>query len=199
MGPAVLGASAVFPIGVFRHPVRAMHTQTVAIVAVVSTPESFFIEIAIAIIVPPNVCSDQMVANWEVSSFRLLPDGYGHLSATFNGQDGDVYMETGSVDRSGFYVFEVTPTQQVESASRTLCFWSIEGDNDSMITVWNYKLTAQDLVLTLYYSGGQYRIHFHLEARQAYNLDMLSLVRRRVADPDGSLIPDNIAGGSAVL
>ncbi len=41
-----------------------------------------------------------------------------------------------------------------------------------MITLWNYKLTAQDLVLTLYYSGGQYRIPFHLDARQAYNLDM---------------------------
>jgi hypothetical protein len=68
-----------------------------------------------------------------------------------------------------------------------------------MITVWNYKLTAQDMVLTLYYSGGQYRIPFHLEARRAYNLDMLSLVRSRVADPDGNLIPDNITSGSAML
>ncbi|HMH13151.1 MAG TPA: hypothetical protein VK578_08595 [Edaphobacter sp.] len=135
----------------------------------------------------------------QFSQSNPLPDGYGHLSATFNGQDGDVHMETGSTDQSGSYVFEVTPTQQVESASRTLCFWSIEGDNDSMIAVWNYKLTAQDLVLTLYYSGGQYRIPFHLEARRAYNLDMLSLVRSRVADPDGNLIPDNITSGSAIL
>ena len=52
-----------------------------------------------------------------------------------------------------------------------------------MITLWNYKLTAQDLVLTLYYSGGRSRIPFHLEARPSYDLDMLSLVRSRVPDP----------------
>jgi hypothetical protein len=135
----------------------------------------------------------------QFSQSNPLPNGYGHLSATFAGRDGDVQMEAGSTDQSGSYVFEVTPRPQVESASRTLCFWSIEGDNDSMITVWNYKLTAQDMVLTLYYSGGQYRIPFHLEARRAYNLDMLSLVRSRVADPDGNLIPDNITSGSAML
>ncbi len=135
----------------------------------------------------------------QFSQSNPLPNGYGHLSATFNGRDGDVQMETGSADQSGSYVFEVTPTQQVESGSRTLCFWSIEGDNDSMITVWNYKLTAQDLVLTLYYGGGKYRLPIHLEPRQAYNLDMLSLVRSRMPDPDGTLIPDNITSGSAML
>ena len=41
-----------------------------------------------------------------------LPNGYGHLAATFQGQDGDIHMETGSVDQSGSYVFEVTPTIQ---------------------------------------------------------------------------------------
>lgn len=135
----------------------------------------------------------------QLTKFNAIPDGYVHLTAAFQGQDGDLHMETGSTDQSGSYVFEVTPTQQVESGSRTVCFWSIEGDNDSMITVWNYRLTAQDLVVTLYYAGGQYRLLIHLEARQAYNLDMLSLVRSRVPDPDGSLIPDNITSGSAVL
>ena len=74
-----------------------------------------------------------------------------------------------------------------------------EGDNDTMITVWNYKTTAQDLVLTLYYSGGHYTIPIHLAARQSYNLDMMSLIRSRVPDPSGTLIPSNITSGSGIL
>jgi hypothetical protein len=132
-------------------------------------------------------------------SAKPLPNGYGHLTATFNGHDGDLQMSTGSVDQSQSYVFEVNPSQQVDSASRTLCFWSMEGDNDSMITVWNYKAVAQDLVLTLYYSGGHYKIPIHLEARQSYNLDMMSLVRSRIPDPDGALIPSNVNSGSGIL
>jgi hypothetical protein len=135
----------------------------------------------------------------QFGSSNPLPNGYGHLTATFQGHDGDLMMSTGSVDQSQNYVFEVTPSQQSDTASRTLCFWSVEGDNDSMITVWNYKPTAQDLILTLYYSGGHYKIPIHLAARQSYNLDMMSLVRSRTPDPDGTLIPSNITSGSGIL
>jgi hypothetical protein len=68
-----------------------------------------------------------------------------------------------------------------------------------MITVWNYRATPQDMVLTLYYSGGHYAIPIHLAARQSYNLDMMSLVRSRVPDPSGTLIPSNITSGSGIL
>jgi hypothetical protein len=110
-------------------------------------------------------------------------------------------MATGSVDQTQSYVFEVNPSQQADSASRTLCFWSIEGDNDSSITIWNYKAAAQDLVLTLYYFHGQYAIPIHLGPNETYNLDMASLVHSRAPDPSGTVIPSNITGesGSAVL
>ena len=135
----------------------------------------------------------------QFTSANPLPDGYGHLTASFQGHDGDLQMSTGSTDQSMSYVFEVIPSQQADSASRSLCFWSAEGDNDTMITVWNYKTTAQDLVLTLYYSGGHYTIPIHLAARQSYNLDMMSLIRSRVPDPSGTLIPSNITSGSGIL
>jgi Bacterial Ig-like domain (group 2) len=135
----------------------------------------------------------------QFGSANPLPDGFGHISATFQGQDGDLLMQSGSTDASKSYVFEVGVSQQADSASRTICFWSVEGDNNTMITVWNYKTTAQDLVLTLHYSGGQYVIPIHLEARRSYNLDMMSLVRSRIPDPSGTLIPSNINSGSAML
>jgi hypothetical protein len=137
----------------------------------------------------------------QFSSANPLPNGSGHLTASFQGRDGDLQISAGSVDQTQSYVFEVNPSQQADSASRTLCFWSIEGDNDSTITVWNYKPTAQDLVLTLYYFGGHYAIPIHLGPLETYNLDMRSLVNSRAPDPSGALIPSNVTGesGSAVL
>jgi len=137
----------------------------------------------------------------QFSSANPLPDGSGHLTASFQGRDGDLQISAGSVDQTQSYVFEVNPSQQADTASRTLCFWSIEADNDSTITVWNYKATAQDLVLTLYYFHGQYAIPIHLGPLETYNLDMRSLVNSRAPDPSGAVIPSNVTAesGSAVL
>jgi hypothetical protein len=68
-----------------------------------------------------------------------------------------------------------------------------------MISVWNYLDTPQDLVLTLFYSGGQYKIPLHLDARKTYNLDLMKLVGSRVPDSDGNLIPSNVSSGSGLL
>ena len=135
----------------------------------------------------------------QFSAANPLPNGYGHLTASFQGHDGDLQIAAGSADQSQSYVFEVNPSQQADSASRSLCFWSVEGDSDTMITVWNYKAAAQDMVLTLYYSGGQYAIPIHLAALQSYNLDMMTLIRSRVPDPTGTQIPSNITSGSGLL
>ncbi len=51
----------------------------------------------------------------------------------------------------------------------------------------------------LHIASGQYRIPLHLGPRQTYNLDMMTLVKSRVPDADGNLIPDNITSGSAML
>jgi hypothetical protein len=67
------------------------------------------------------------------------------------------------------------------------------------ITIWNYKATAQDLVLTLYYFHGQYALPIHLGPNESYNLDMASLVHSRAPDPSGTVVPSNIVMGSAVL
>jgi len=68
-----------------------------------------------------------------------------------------------------------------------------------MISIWNYAAKPQDVTLVLYYSGGQYRIPIHLEARQSYDLDMMTLLKSRAPDPDGNLIPPYIESGSAML
>ena len=132
-------------------------------------------------------------------SANPLPNGYGHLSVSFQGRNEDLIFDAGSVDQSGSYVFQVMPAAEVPTTSKIFCLWSVEGDTSSMISIWNYANKPQDATLTLYYSGGQYRIPIHLEPRKTYNLDTMTLVRSRVPDADGNLIPDYITSGSAML
>jgi len=128
-----------------------------------------------------------------------LPDGYGNLSVAFRGRNEDLLLEAGSVDQTLSYVFQVNPAAEAPTVNRIFCFWSIEGDTSSMISVWNYADKPQDATLTLYYSGGTYRIPVHLEPRRSFNLDLMTLVRSRKPDMDGHLIPDYIKTGSATL
>jgi uncharacterized protein YjdB len=136
---------------------------------------------------------------------RYFPKGtlpsrsFGNLTFTYQGRDGELQVDAGSIDASQGYVFEATPSLARATASRTFCFWSIEGDTDTMISVWNYLDTPQDLVLILFYSGGLYKIPFHLDARKTYNLDLMKLVRSRVPDPDGNLVPSYITSGSGLI
>ena len=128
-----------------------------------------------------------------------LPNGYANLSVSFQGAFQDLIVDSGSVDQTGDYVFQVIPTGEAPTVSRTLCYWSVDGDSSTMISVWNFSDTLQDATLVLYFSGGHYRIPVHLDPRESLNLDTMSLVRSRVADADGNLIPPYITGGSATL
>jgi Bacterial Ig-like domain (group 2) len=128
-----------------------------------------------------------------------LPDGYGHLSVSYTGRYNDLLFDAGSVDQSLNYVFQVMPSAEAPTTGKIFCLWSIEDDTSTMISIWNYASQEQDATLTLYYHGGKYRIPLHLGPRQTYNLDMMTLVKSRVPDADGNLIPDNIRSGSATL
>jgi len=128
-----------------------------------------------------------------------LPDGYAQLSLSYDGRYRDVIFDTGSADQSGTYVFQVMPSGEAPTANKIISYWTAEGDSSTMISIWNYAAKPQDATLVLYYSGGQYRIPIHLEARQSYNLDMMTLLKSRAPDPDGNLIPPYIESGSAML
>jgi hypothetical protein len=132
-------------------------------------------------------------------SSNPLPDGYAHLSLSYTGQYRDVIIDTGSADQTGSYVFQVQPSGEAPTTSKIFCYWTVEGDSSTMVSIWNYSRKPQDATLVLYFSGGQYRIPVHLEARKSYNLDLMTLVRSRAPDPDGNLIPSNIVSGSAEL
>jgi hypothetical protein len=129
-----------------------------------------------------------------------LPDGFGHLSVAFTGKYGDLLFDVGSVDQTENYVFPVTPSAEAPTTSKIFCFWALDDQTSTMISIWNFSQNkAQDATLTLYYSGGTYRIPIHLSPRQTYNLDLMELARNRVPDADGKVLPDDVTSGSAML
>jgi hypothetical protein len=127
------------------------------------------------------------------------PDGSVDLSIAYVGHDGDVEVEEGSVDQTGNYVFQVIPEPEEWTISRTLCHWYVLRDTNTMISLWNYSGQSEDLVLTLYYTGGKYLVPVHLEPRSDYELDLATLIHSGLPDSQGTVIPQSITEGSAIL
>jgi acyl-CoA synthetase (AMP-forming)/AMP-acid ligase II len=91
-----------------------------------------------------------------LSNLSAVPDdSVVNITTSFSGRDGDVRMEGGSVDQSGNYVFEAESQVEGTTISRIICYWTVTGDTNTMISLWNYSDASQDLVLTLYYQGGR--------------------------------------------
>ena len=121
------------------------------------------------------------------------------LSYAFTGNEFDLEMEQGSVDQSMNYVFSVPAHKEDWTIGRTICHWNLQGDNNTMISLWNYTTQPEDLKLTLYYRGGQYQVPIHIEPRADYELDIASLVHSQAPDANGAVIPTSITEGSALL
>ncbi len=137
----------------------------------------------------------------DFSAIRLPATSTGslNLEGAFSGNEGDIETEAGSVDQTGNFVFEAEPQVEAWTNSKTVCYWATWGDTDTMVSLWNYRATAEDLTLTLYYQGGSYRLPVHLEGGEDLELDVASLIRSRKPDANGTVIPGNITEGSATL
>jgi hypothetical protein len=134
-----------------------------------------------------------------LKTFSIPLSGSMDISMSYQGHDGDVQVEEGSVDQSGNYVFEAQPQTEGWTISRTICHWELHDETNSMISLWNYSSTAEDLTLTLYYTGGQYVIPIHLEPKADYELDLATLIHSAQPDAAGTIIPQSITEGSAIL
>jgi hypothetical protein len=126
-------------------------------------------------------------------------NGYINLRTTFTGGMTDLLEETGSIDPTFNYVFEVPAHLEETTGSRLFNYWNTNGDTDSMFTLWNYSSTAQDVVLTFYHQEGKYQLPVHLEPHASMTMSVGKLVRSGVPDASGNVIPANIVQGSAKI
>jgi hypothetical protein len=128
--------------------------------------------------------------------------GLRNFNGSFNlvfDVEGSVLMASGSVDQKNTYVFEVMPTSVKESASKGIGYWSTKNGDDTMTTLWNPADEAQDLVFTLFVSGGHYDLPVHLGPRATRMFNISEIIQNQIPDKDGNLIPPTVHEGSAKI
>ncbi len=152
-----------------------------------------------AVTLPANGTSKVDIAGMIARAGAQLGPESTNLLFSYNGRLGDLSVEAGSTDQTDNYVFEVRVNAEVPTISRTICYWTIDGDNDTMLDLWNYTKQASDEVLTIQFSGGQYKVPVHLPAGGGTTLSMHKLQHLQTPDIDGHTLPLNITEGSALL
>jgi hypothetical protein len=149
--------------------------------------------------IPPYAAMDLNLASLISASSLRDFNGSVNLVFDFQGSDGALLMAGGSVDQKNTYVFEARPQVVSESAARGLSYWSTANGDDTMINLWNPADEAQDLVLTLFFSGGHYKYPLHLEPKAAQMLNVSEIIQNQIPDDEGNLIPPSVRDGSAEI
>jgi|SRR5580704_328799 hypothetical protein len=97
-----------------------------------------------------NLNLASLIAGSTLKNFN----GNINLTFDFQGQPGALLMASGSVDQRNTYVFQIFPQATGVSAGKGFSYWSTGNGDDTMVTLWNPADEAQDLVFTLFFSGG---------------------------------------------
>ena len=194
----------LFPSGTYFRPYILLHNisvqqRTVTFTATNSGTLPPQAESLLNIVLKPKETRVVQIDSLPSSLTANTSAGMFNLSAAYDGHDGDLQLSVGSVDQTGNYVFEVQPQAEAWTVARTLCFWTISGDSDTMISLWNYTNDVQQLKLTLMYRGSKYVIPIRLAAHSDNQIDIGSLYKRRIPDASGSVIPTDVTEGSAIL
>jgi len=121
------------------------------------------------------------------------------LMFSSNGLSDDLLLATGSVDQTGTYVFEVECKGVGASDAKMLAKWSVADGNDTMVSLWNSGDKDQDLNVTLYFSGGQYKVPVHLAKNASSMFNVSEIIMMQQPDSDGNTIQASAQSGSAVL
>lgn len=121
------------------------------------------------------------------------------LQFTYKGNPGALLIATGSVDQTGTYVFDVWARGVAKSRGQKIPYWQNSNGNDSMISILNPTTTAENLLLTIYYSGGSYKLPFHLDPHASTMVDIGMLAAEQTPDKDGHVFPTEVGTGSALV
>jgi hypothetical protein len=111
-------------------------------------------------------------------------NGSVNLILDTQGKEGGLVLAAGSVDQSNTYVFEVAPRPIMESASKSISYWSTGNGDDTMVTLWNPADEAQDLIFQVIFSGGHYGLPIHLGPRETRTLNLSQVIQSQVPDAE---------------
>ncbi|SRR6266851_5549910 len=126
-------------------------------------------------------------------------NGSVNLILDTKGHEGALLMASGSVDQKNTYVFEVMPRGVSESVAKNISYWNTGNGNDTMVTPWNPADEDQDLLYTLFFSGGHYAYSIHLAARATRTFNISEIIHNQIPDAEGNVVPTGVQEGSAKI
>jgi hypothetical protein len=126
-------------------------------------------------------------------------NGSVNLVLDINGNSRGLLAASGRVDQKNNYVFEVIPRGILESAAKSLPYWSTGNGDDTMVNLWNPADESQDFVFTLFYTGGHYGYPIHLEPRATQTFNVSEIIRSGTPDAQGNVTPADVREGSAEI
>jgi len=142
-----------------------------------------------------NLNLPELISKAGVKNFN----GNLNLILDADGKSRALLTAIGSVDQRNTYVFEVLSSGVIESAAKSMSYWSTRDGDDTMVTLWNPADEAQDFVFTLFFSGGHYRLPIHLDARVTRTFNVSEIIHSQIPDDEGNIIPANAREGSAQI
>ncbi len=151
-----------------------------------------------------STISPHQSANLDVPSL-LATAGLRTFNGTINlildvqGSPHALIMASGSVDAKNTYVFAVRSSAVSTSVAKSVSYWSTANGDDTMVTLWNPADEPQDLVFTVYFSGGYYLLPLHLEGRVTRSFNMSEIIANQVPDINGNVILPSVNEGSATI
>jgi hypothetical protein len=142
-----------------------------------------------------NLNAPALIASAGLNNFN----GTVNLVLDTEAEFGALVLASGSVDQTNTYVFEVAPRAVGEGGSQALCYWSTGNGDDTMVTLWNGADEEQDLVFTLFFSGGQYAYPLRLPPRATRTFNISEILNSSIPDNEGNIIPAGVFEGSAEI
>ncbi|MGH9478109.1 MAG: hypothetical protein ACRD1A_02675 [Terriglobales bacterium] len=202
------GSMAGFPEGTYFTPYAYLRNTT-------ARPLSLSVRLGLAcgdcgqgFPLPPIVLPPRRTIKLPIKAFLPLllkgaSDGGAIMnwSATYTGAMGDLNISTGSVDRTGTYVFTVVAQPEDMSAGQLIPTWSLASGDDTMITLWNQDTGQQRMDLTFTSADGksQYTLPVTLAPGASTTVDLAELAMSAPPDPQGNGFPAAALTGSAML
>jgi hypothetical protein len=154
------------------------------------------------ILLPDQTLQPGEVRNLNLANSIQLPfqNGSANLSVTFSAPCDSLLLETGSVDTTGNYVFEVLPQAVGMRQGSISQFWQVGAGTDTMYALWNPSSTPEDLIASVYYgSGSVYRYPLHLGPNASAMISIKELIQNAVPDANGNIIPAGVKNGSLTV
>ena len=137
----------------------------------------------------------------ELSKDLRLPNfnGMANVVFSYQGAPGDVIMASGSIDQSRNFVLGANMEGVGKTLSRNLKDWDVSNGNATMISLLNLDTIDDDLLVTFFYDGGQYKLPQRLKAGGSTTINVADIIAMQTPDIDGKTIPSDTQHGTAML